>query len=830
MSDSPLRAALRRLARGVSRSQLPGALAVALALGTTGPAQAAPPLPPHAPDEIVLRLLPPDAGALRAAPQFVPPWASREQLDALRLMLTDRPSPDERRFGLDRIAVARTPAGTDLLALAARLRTSGAVEDAHPNWLGEGGDAAPNDTQFSTQWNQRNTGQTGGTADADLDLTETHDLVTGRPETIVAVIDSGIDGDHREFRGRVVRGGFDHVNEDFDPEDDQSHGSYCSGLIGARANNRFSVAGISWWPGILPVKVLNSANSGTTVDLADGLRFAARSGADVASLSLIRYPDNSTLSSAVAFAAESGVLLIGCNGNDGNATLNYPASYANILSTGWSDHNDLRSASSNFTTTLDVVAPGVSVPTIVYNSDTDAKQNFSGCSSATPNAAGVTALLHALDPTLRYAQLETLLHDTAEDQVGAAGEDVPGRDNFYGWGRINALAAVNALGYQSRDRIHVERIEALRSSTTRFEVRVSVLDDLSGVEPGVSVDGTLNLPGGGSVPLTGTTSGNGLATLSYDNLAGLPTGSWLFTLGSISRAGASYDAAANRQTAVRHDPDLAGLHIARIDLSDNYAALTIDVQILDDDDVPEGNVTVSLTLTGPGVTQPFTGTTRFAAAGVVRFTYQPASLPAGVYSVSITAVSKSGFVREPARDVATSANHQVLAAAADADGDGDVNNVDNCRTVSNPTQADTDGDGVGDACDRCVSVDDPAQEDLDGDGVGDRCDCAPYDATRTGVGEGERVVFDPDGVTLRWGGTIAADRYDVQSGLTSQLPAANYGTCLANDLTSRQYTTIETVAAGQARFYLIRADDAVCGGGTLGNRSNGTPRPVSSCP
>ncbi|MDX9910830.1 MAG: S8 family serine peptidase [Phycisphaerales bacterium] len=160
------------------------------------------------------------------------------------------------------------------LAACDELRTLAGVAYAELNHIGGGG-IVPNDTLFSSQWHHVNTGQTGGTSDADIDSDLAWNLETGSVDTVIAVLDTGIDSDHPEFAGRIAPGGFDFVNEDNNPEADHAHGAWVSGCIGANANNGFSGAGVDWACKILPIKVLNASNGGTTFDLAQGINYCA---------------------------------------------------------------------------------------------------------------------------------------------------------------------------------------------------------------------------------------------------------------------------------------------------------------------------------------------------------------------------------------------------------------------------------------------------------------------------------------------------------------------------------------------------------------------------
>ncbi|MGH9905409.1 MAG: S8 family serine peptidase [Pyrinomonadaceae bacterium] len=255
-------------------------------------------------------------------------------------------------------------------------------------------------------------GQTGGTLDADIDAVEGWQITTGSSSTVVAVLDTGIDSDHPEFQGRILPG-FDFVNNDGDPEADHPHGVSVSGIIAANSDNSFSIAGIDHNVKILPVKVLNSLNQGTTSDLAEGLIFAANQGAHIINMSLINYPTNSgTLNDALQFARDTGAILLACAGNGGigDADVSGPGASPLTISVGATDHNDARANFSGTGTALDVVAPGLNLPTVQFNSNVDDFSNFSGCSAATPVASGIATLLLSLNHFLRHDVIHNILN------------------------------------------------------------------------------------------------------------------------------------------------------------------------------------------------------------------------------------------------------------------------------------------------------------------------------------------------------------------------------------------------------------------------------------
>jgi subtilisin family serine protease len=147
-------------------------------------------------------------------------------------------------FGLGKYIVLTLPAGFGSQEVIRAFAADPAVELAEPDFVGWGG-GVPDDPTFDQQWNLNNTGQAGGTPDADVDAPEAWDLSIGSAATILAVIDTGVDLDHPELASKLVAG-YDFANGDADPQDDYGHGTHVAGIIAAASNNGQGIAGLCW--------------------------------------------------------------------------------------------------------------------------------------------------------------------------------------------------------------------------------------------------------------------------------------------------------------------------------------------------------------------------------------------------------------------------------------------------------------------------------------------------------------------------------------------------------------------------------------------------------
>ena len=267
-------------------------------------------------------------------------------------------------------------------------------------------------------------------ADQVWDLGNTGEGVT------IAIIDTGIDYTHIDLASNY-QGGYDWVNDDTDPMDDMGHGTHCAG-IAAAAMNDVDVVGAAPDTYLVSLKVLNASGSGYYSDIAAAIEWCVNNDIDIASMSLSG-PDNSrTLRNTCRAAYKAGVLLVAAAGNYGNAdgqgdNVRYPARYGSVIAVASINQNNVRSSFSSTGSTVELAAPGSSILSDRLHGGTLTK---SGTSMACPHVAGVAALVIASGIT-DAASVRDRLTSTAVD-LG-----VPGVDTWYGYGLIEALAAVS---------------------------------------------------------------------------------------------------------------------------------------------------------------------------------------------------------------------------------------------------------------------------------------------------------------------------------------------------------------------------------------------------
>jgi type VII secretion-associated serine protease mycosin len=259
---------------------------------------------------------------------------------------------------------------------------------------------------------------------------------------VVAVLDTGVQANHPDLSGRVLAG-YDFANDDTNAADDNGHGTWVAGIIAAKPNDGYGIAGISWSDKVLPVKIMTREGTGSTSDLISGIRWAADHGATVINMSVGGFPYTQGVQDAINYAWNKGVVLVGAAGNNNREEAFYPASMANVVSVSATQANDEFSHWSSYGPKVDVSAPGSSVQTTNCTVCTYADHHtwgshtyISGTSFATPNVAGVVALIRARNPSWTPQQVVDRLVATVDDR-GYSGWDIR-----YGRGRVNAYRAV----------------------------------------------------------------------------------------------------------------------------------------------------------------------------------------------------------------------------------------------------------------------------------------------------------------------------------------------------------------------------------------------------
>ncbi len=312
----------------------------------------------------------------------------------------------------------------------------------------------PNDPYFSSQWNL-----------ARINATDAWEISQGSSSIGVAVIDSGVDIGHPDLAGRLAQG-YNCLHPGTLPEDDNGHGTHVAGIIASATNNKLGIAGLAPLTPVMPIKAVRSDGRADGLCVADSIRFAVDAGVRIINLSLGGAPDY-LVESALRYAYDHNVLLVASAGNCGsndaffdpgceyeqNPSL-YPAASPYVLSVGATGPDDGRAPYSSVVPYVRIAAPGgylkpgqspaeAEILSTCWRAGggctlKDGYTSQEGTSMAAPHVAAIAALVWAANPSLTALQVARIMELTAQDK-GA-----PGRDNEFGYGRVEALQAVQA--------------------------------------------------------------------------------------------------------------------------------------------------------------------------------------------------------------------------------------------------------------------------------------------------------------------------------------------------------------------------------------------------
>ncbi|TGM97715.1 S8 family serine peptidase [Leptospira dzoumogneensis] len=269
------------------------------------------------------------------------------------------------------------------------------VEYVQPNYIYHANNT-PNDPIYNQLWGMNNTGQSvitytyptnnPGTSASDMRMESAWDVNTDCTNTIVAVVDSGVNYNHQDLSANMwssgscvsdkgvslgsCSNGWNYVNNNSDPMDLNGHGTHVAGTIGAKGNNATGVVGVCWTAKIMAVRVLDQSGSGDTATIIKGINFAVRNGAKVLNLSLGGPDYDSAMRSAISEAGSKyDALFVVAAGNDGSdlsSDNSYPCEYdeANILCVAALDQKFQLASFSNYDSSkknVDIGAPGTNI-------------------------------------------------------------------------------------------------------------------------------------------------------------------------------------------------------------------------------------------------------------------------------------------------------------------------------------------------------------------------------------------------------------------------------------------------------------------------------------
>jgi subtilisin family serine protease len=360
----------------------------------------------------------------------------------------------------------------------------------------------PNDTLFQYQWPLKNTGGlladgiTPNKVGADMHLEEAWDITTGDSSIIVAILDTGCKWNWPDLinriwvnRGEIEGNGIDDDGNGFiddvrgwnfhdnnnDIMDLDGHGTSVASVLGSATNNTEGFAGVDWKCKLMILKDGRENGEGLLKNSTNAIRYAIQMNASVINISAgaigallsIEYID------AISQAIQAGIIVVVGAGNEGLEPLSSLAELPGVIAVGATGPDDSRAhnplnggTGSNFGSRLDLIAPGEYIPTLDVFAAEPYNQLRSGTSASAPHVSGVVSLLLAQNPRRTPAQIRDLLCQTADDLVGDPAEDTPGRDKYYGCGRVNAYRALSAVGSLKPRRFRFQESAAVLSLYT----------------------------------------------------------------------------------------------------------------------------------------------------------------------------------------------------------------------------------------------------------------------------------------------------------------------------------------------------------------------------
>lgn len=360
--------------------------------------------------------------------------------------------------GLSTIYLLKFPPNTNIPSIIRKYENDPLLDYIQPNYLNHSCadkaeiQADPNDLYYQNQW-----------AHQVIEVRDAWETEKGSHDIIVAVIDTGVDYEHEDLKGKIwtnigeISGNdmdddgngyiddtvgwdfadspglytdIDHHDRDNDPMDENGHGTHVAGIIGAIQNNSVGVAGITWNCQIMALR--GGGDFLEDDDVSAAIVYAADNGARIINMSWGGDHLAYVIRDATEYAYSRGCVLIAAAGNSNRLAVIYPALHKHITAVGATNKWDKKASFSNYGPGIDIAAPGERIFSTILNNK---YSEWSGTSMATPVVAGVAALMLSRRPALTNEEVAQILRSSAEKI------DEP---LFSGAKRVNAANALTA--------------------------------------------------------------------------------------------------------------------------------------------------------------------------------------------------------------------------------------------------------------------------------------------------------------------------------------------------------------------------------------------------
>lgn len=397
------------------------------------------------------------------------------------------------RLGLDRIYVFYIEPGKEILDITKDYNSDLNIDYSEPNFIGFAAGVKgtgqnkysienlviPNDEAFGKQWYLRNEGKINpssgsrGKVGADINMTKAWDVELGNEDIIVAILDSGINDDSPDLKGRLwinkkeipnngkdddrngyiddVKG-WDFAYDSKNNRDGFGHGTNIASTIGATMNNVYGFAGVNSKCRLMNCKNLSDENSGEYEWWAKSIKYAVDNGARIINMSEGGVDYSKTLKAAVDYAVSKDVFIAAAMMNKANNKDYYPAAYKGVFAVGATDTDDKRckkftwGGGSCWGKHIKVVAPGNKIYGVDYNDVENLDSYWSGTSQSTAIVSALASLLLSQNSSRTPEELQSIICSTARDGVGDPKEDTEGWDEYMGYGRIDCYLALTFSG------------------------------------------------------------------------------------------------------------------------------------------------------------------------------------------------------------------------------------------------------------------------------------------------------------------------------------------------------------------------------------------------